>query len=397
MLLSTTCGWYECYISANFSQTPTLTLNWLSWESQWNVDSNDILCIWKYCQLFVHKSNTFLLMNTPLKPVGQWGTQPQNPPFPLTRMNPHLVNECVGLPHSSPQMTAQSVHAVLHYYTTNNHFTALWTLSGKTQLSWYLKVHFTIFWILWCKMKITQVDRLTIRMDCHPIQINWCPHLCHPHHFYAGCPSWHNPSNLSWLGTGTKYAGLHTRWLDYHTWNEIYCEVIFNSCVLICKCCNFVVGAFTPLRCRSTSGSSSSGGYEAQKRYFWQYNVQSKGPKCQPPTAQFLTASSDPYILSCIHDPMTDSRSRTSSNYSRQQRDQSMTDTDANPRRLLQIGDELQQLTSVVNAAPGTTADSSLSAREKNKYASRICRLKRKAQHEANKIKLQGLEQEHRE
>jgi len=24
-------------------------------------------------------------------------------------------------------------------------------------------------------------------------------------------PSWHNPPNLSWLGTGTKYAGLHTR------------------------------------------------------------------------------------------------------------------------------------------------------------------------------------------
>ena len=46
-----------------------------------------------------------------------------------------------------------------------------------------------------------------------PIHTNWCPHLCHPHHFYAGCPSWHNPPNLSWLGTGIKYAGLHTRWL----------------------------------------------------------------------------------------------------------------------------------------------------------------------------------------
>ena len=29
--------------------------------------------------------------------------------------------------------------------------------------------------------------------------------------FYAGCPSCRNPPNLSWLGTGTKYAGLHTR------------------------------------------------------------------------------------------------------------------------------------------------------------------------------------------
>jgi len=27
--------------------------------------------------------------------------------------------------------------------------------------------------------------------------------------FYAGCPSWHNPPYLSWLGTGTEYAGLH--------------------------------------------------------------------------------------------------------------------------------------------------------------------------------------------
>jgi len=87
------------------------------------------------------------------------------------------------------------------------------TLSRSTWVSWYQKVHFAIFWIFWCKMKITQADAPTIRMDCHPIQTNWCFHLCHPHHFYARCPSWHNPPNLSSLGTGTKYAGLHIRWL----------------------------------------------------------------------------------------------------------------------------------------------------------------------------------------
>jgi len=38
-------------------------------------------------------------------------------------------------------------------------------------------------------MKTTQADAPTIWMDCHPIQTNWCPHLFHPHHFYAGCPS----------------------------------------------------------------------------------------------------------------------------------------------------------------------------------------------------------------
>jgi len=74
-------------------------------------------------------------------------------------------------------------------------------------------VHFAIFWIFWSKMKITQADAPTIWMDCHPIQTNWCPYICHPHHFYAGCPSLHNPPNLFWLGTGTKYAGLHTWWL----------------------------------------------------------------------------------------------------------------------------------------------------------------------------------------
>jgi len=87
-------------------------------------------------------------------------------------------------------------------------------------VSWYQKVLYAFFWIIWCKMKITQADTPTIRMDCHPIQTNWCPHLCHPHHFYARCPSWHNPPNLSWLGTGTKYAGLHTWWLGSDSYTK---------------------------------------------------------------------------------------------------------------------------------------------------------------------------------
>jgi len=97
--------------------------------------------------------------------------------------------------------------------TTTNHFMAFWTLSGTTWMSQYQKVHCAIFWIFWCKMKITQVDAPTIRMDCHPIQTNCCPHLYHPHHFYAGYPSLFYPPNLSWLGKGTKYAGLHAWWL----------------------------------------------------------------------------------------------------------------------------------------------------------------------------------------
>jgi len=60
------------------------------------------------------------------------------------------------------------------YYYYYNHFMALWTMSGTTQVSQYHKVHFAIFWIFWCKMKITQADAATIRMDWHPIQTNWC-------------------------------------------------------------------------------------------------------------------------------------------------------------------------------------------------------------------------------
>jgi len=78
-------------------------------------------------------------------------------------------------------------------------------------------------------MKITQADTPTIWMDCHPILTNWCLHLCHPHHFYAECPYWHNPPNLSWIGTGTKYVGLHTWWLgcnrshiaSHYLWNKL--------------------------------------------------------------------------------------------------------------------------------------------------------------------------------
>ncbi|CAF5171513.1 unnamed protein product, partial [Rotaria sp. Silwood1] len=33
--------------------------------------------------------------------------------------------------------------------------------------------------------------------------------------------------------------------------------------------------------------------------------------------------------------------------------------------------------------------------KEKNKIASRACRLRKKAQHEANKLKLHGLNEEH--
>ncbi|RVE76774.1 hypothetical protein OJAV_G00011760 [Oryzias javanicus] len=74
-------------------------------------------------------------------------------------------------------------------------------------------------------------------------------------------------------------------------------------------------------------------------------------------------------------------------------------DLTPNPQKLLNIGEQLQKLNAAidgmgpVNELPAVAR--ARSRKEKNKLASRACRLKKKAQHEANKIKLWGLNQEY--
>jgi len=72
-----------------------------------------------------------------------------------------------------------------------------------------------IFWVLWCKWKKTEAN-INNPTGHHNIQTNRCSNLHHPHHFYTGWPSCRNPPNLYWLGTGTKYAGLHAQQLGRH-------------------------------------------------------------------------------------------------------------------------------------------------------------------------------------
>ena len=98
----------------------------------------------------------------------------------------------------------------LHY--NYNHFMALWTMSRTTLVSHYQKVHFAIFWIFRCKLKITQSDAPTIRMDCHPTQTNWCPHLYHPKNSETKWlrnssmwDMWHKPTFFRY---GERVAGL---------------------------------------------------------------------------------------------------------------------------------------------------------------------------------------------
>jgi len=86
--------------------------------------------------------------------------------------------------------------------------------------------------------KITESRYTDHPGGCHSIWTNQRPTSIIPH-FYAGCPSFCNPPTLSWLGTGTKYAGLHTQWhghwLEYDKQtNGILISVLqFHSCTML--------------------------------------------------------------------------------------------------------------------------------------------------------------------
>jgi len=98
-------------------------------------------------------------------------------------------------------------------HTTHNHFAALQILSGTTQVSWYQKVHFAIFWIFLRKMKTTQADTPTNRMDCHPIQTNWCPISAIPTIFMPDVLSGTTLPIYPALGQAPNMLACIPRWL----------------------------------------------------------------------------------------------------------------------------------------------------------------------------------------
>ncbi|XP_015183480.1 PREDICTED: uncharacterized protein LOC107070102 isoform X2 [Polistes dominula] len=141
------------------------------------------------------------------------------------------------------------------------------------------------------------------------------------------------------------------------------------------------------------------GKHNKKERYFWQYNVQAKGPKGQRLVAR--SRLEDPHVLNEATDPVFSPHCALRGiKHSGKARKGDGNDLTPNPRKLHSIGKELDKLTRVIKVM---TPVSELpfparpkTRKEKNKLASRACRLKKKAQHEANKIKLHGLEQEHR-
>lgn len=133
-------------------------------------------------------------------------------------------------------------------------------------------------------------------------------------------------------------------------------------------------------------------------RFFWQYNVQAKGPKGHK--IALLPKIHDPYTLDEVIDPVfSDEIQVHGIKHSGKARRGDGNDLTANPKKLAAIGKELESLGKIINEmAPVSEIpmpSRTTSRKEKNKLASRACRLKKKAQHEANKLKLHGLEEEH--
>ncbi|KAH8383271.1 hypothetical protein KR009_007661 [Drosophila setifemur] len=149
----------------------------------------------------------------------------------------------------------------------------------------------------------------------------------------------------------------------------------------------------------STPNQLSSKGKE---RFFWQYNVQAKGPKGK--RLVFQSKLEDPHVLNEVTDPVFSPtcsvRGIKVYKHSGKARKGDGNDLTPNARKLHSIGKELDKLSRTINdMTPVSELPFNVrpkSRKEKNKLASRACRLKKKAQHEANKIKLFGLEIEHK-
>ncbi|XP_051537622.1 CREB3 regulatory factor-like isoform X2 [Myxocyprinus asiaticus] len=127
-----------------------------------------------------------------------------------------------------------------------------------------------------------------------------------------------------------------------------------------------------------------------KRRYFWEYSEQlipcKQERMLKPSEWDRDTLPSNMYQKNGLHHgKYTLKKSRRTD----------VEDLTPNPRKLLQIGSELRKLNKVISDLT-PVSELPLTARprsrkEKNKLASRACRLKKKAQYEANKVKLWGL------
>ncbi|XP_051883305.1 CREB3 regulatory factor-like [Pristis pectinata] len=146
----------------------------------------------------------------------------------------------------------------------------------------------------------------------------------------------------------------------------------------------------------SADVASETGVRRLKRRYFWEYSDSHATPSKQERILQPSEWDSSTLPSNVYQKENGVGQGRRLAKKSRRT---DVDDLTPNPRKLLHIGEELKKLNKVIddlrpvselpmNARPR-------SRKEKNKLASRACRLKKKAQHEANKIKLWGLNTEH--
>lgn len=137
-----------------------------------------------------------------------------------------------------------------------------------------------------------------------------------------------------------------------------------------------------------------SGERPSKRRCFWEYRRSRDSSSKKRPGAEghWSLSWSSSTLPSTLY-------RREGKKGRRKARKTDASDLTPNPQKLHNIGEQLQKLNAAidgmgpVNDLPAVAR--ARSRKEKNKLASRACRLKKKAQHEANKIKLWGLNQEY--
>ncbi|EDM04043.1 similar to adult retina protein (predicted) [Rattus norvegicus] len=140
--------------------------------------------------------------------------------------------------------------------------------------------------------------------------------------------------------------------------------------------------------------TSISSRKRGKRRYFWEYSEQ------LTPSQQERILRPSEWNRDTLPSNMYQKNGLHHGKYAvKKSRRTDVEDLTPNPKKLLQIGNELRKLNKVISDLT-PVSELPLTARprsrkEKNKLASRACRLKKKAQYEANKVKLWGLNTEY--
>ncbi|CAF0962297.1 unnamed protein product [Rotaria magnacalcarata] len=143
--------------------------------------------------------------------------------------------------------------------------------------------------------------------------------------------------------------------------------------------------------------------HSSSSSLFWQYNVQSKGPKTK---RMLYLKERDPHLYREFSDPVYQIKlTQTKGQTFNKLRKGDGNDVTPNPMKLYQLGKQIRDLSNNSSSVYHgiyhvdhhiNSNDTAEVKKQKNKIASRACRLRKKAQHEANKLKLHGLNDEHK-